>query len=64
MILQSNDFLKSQTLVTIQKMDDAAILIAMLLQALPHDNIGLMCVDADVVDLTLAIVQKCIQNTM
>ena len=51
-----DDFLKRQPLVAIQKINDAAILIVMLFQTFPHDNIGFMRVDADVINLAFAIV--------
>ena len=59
-----HNFLESQTLITIKEIDDATILIAMLFQALAHDDIGLVRVDADVADLAFAIVQDGVQNAM
>ena len=53
-----DDFLKRQSLVAIQKINDTAILVAVLLQAFAHDDVSFMRVDADVADLTLAIIQK------
>ena len=57
-------FLESQTLITIKEIDDATILIPVLFQALAHDDIGLVRVDADVADLAFAIVQDGVQNAM
>ena len=57
-------FLKRQPRITVQQVDDATVLVAVLFQAFPHDDIGLMRVDADVAHLALAIVQKRVQNAM
>ena len=59
-----DDFLEGQAFITIQKINDAAILVAMLLQAFAHDDIGLMRIDANVVDLAFAIVQKRVQDAV
>ena len=59
-----HNFLESQTLITIQKINDATVLIATPFQALAHDDVGLVRVDADVVDLAFAIVQDGVQNAM
>ena len=60
----SDDFLERQAFITIQKINDATILIAMFFQAFAHDDIGLVRIDANVVDLAFAIVQKRIQDAV
>ena len=60
----SDDFLERQAFITIQKINDATVLIAVPFQTLAHDDIGLVCVDADVADLAFAIVQDGVQNAM
>ena len=57
-------FLERQPLIAVQKINDAAILIAMFFQTFTHDDIGLVRIDTDVIHLALAIVQKRIQNAM
>ena len=59
-----HNFLESQTLITIQKINNATVLIAVLFQALAHDDVGLVRIDADVADLAFAIVQDGVQNAM
>ena len=59
-----HNFLESQTLITIQKINDATVLIATPFQTLAHDDVGFVRVDADVADLALTIVQKRIQDAM
>ena len=57
-------FLERLPFVTVEQVDDATILVAMPLQAFAHDDIGLVCVDADVGDLSLTIIQDGIQDTV
>ena len=59
-----DDFLEGQAFITIQKINDATILIAMFFQTFAHDDIGLVRIDANVVDLALAIVQKRVQDAV
>lgn len=59
-----DDFLEGQAFITIQKINDAAILVTMLFQAFAHDDVGLVRIDANVVDLAFAIVQKRIQDAV
>ena len=57
-------FLERQPLIAVQKIYDAAILIAMFFQTFAHDDIGLMRIDTDVIHLALAIVQKRVQDAV
>ena len=57
-------FLERQPFVTVQKINNAAILIAVFFQTFAHDGIGLVRIDTDVIHLALAIVQKRVQNAV
>ena len=63
-MLWSNDLVKCQALITIEQQNNTAVLIAVLLQAFPHNDIGLVRVDADVINLAFTIVQKRIQHAV
>ena len=57
-------FLKRHPFIAIQKVDDAAILIAAFFQAINHDNVFLVGVDTDVGIKAFAIVQYSVENAM
>ena len=63
-MLGSDDLVKCQTGITIEQKNNTAVLVAMLLQAFPHNDVGLVCVDADVIGFAFTIVQKGIQHAV
>ena len=60
----SYNFLEGQTRVAVEQDDNAAIVVAVPFQALAHDDVGLVRIDADACNLAFAIVQNSVQDAV